>query len=355
MQIETLGLASAASGSPVLGMPTGWFHVAWSGELVPGAVKPMRYFGCDLVMYRGESGRVSVFDAFCPHLGAHLGYGGTVAGDDIVCGFHGWRWGCDGRNVDIPYSARPNRSQTLRSWHVREIAGLVLVWHNAEGGDPTWEWEGIAEADDPQYHAMYPQGINFWEHAPLHPQYLTENVTDLSHFKFVHKAADVGRILNYEADQHQFTCEFELIFGGGKDATWLTPKGAVTGTIEGRAWGLGLQMARFRGMHDAIQVIAATPIDAVTSDVRASTWVRRLPGDTSDDLPPVATRLIAEQNKQVDRDVEIWSHMRYNPRAAFAAEEARPYNALRKWTRQFYPRGSPIQEVVLPDQSEVSQ
>lgn len=89
-----------------LGIPSGWFHVLWSAELGIGDVRPLRYFGKDLVAYRSASGQAVVLDAHCPHLGAHLGHGGRVEGDNIACPFHGWQWGPDGRNVVVPYSAR---------------------------------------------------------------------------------------------------------------------------------------------------------------------------------------------------------------------------------------------------------
>ena len=43
-----------------------------------GEVKPVRMLGRDFVIYRGTDGAVRVLDAYCPHLGAHLGYGGKV-------------------------------------------------------------------------------------------------------------------------------------------------------------------------------------------------------------------------------------------------------------------------------------
>ena len=99
----------------------------------PAGVKPLRYFGRDLVLYRGDSGAVHVFDAFCGHLGAHLGYGGRVCGDDIQCPFHGWRWDCDGQNVEIPYSTQVNRSRRLNRWVVREGSGTIFLWHDPTG------------------------------------------------------------------------------------------------------------------------------------------------------------------------------------------------------------------------------
>src|SRR5690606_2252178 len=57
---------------PFTAYPSGWFVVATSEELVPGQLLSLRYFGRELVAFRGESGKPSVIDAHCPHLGAHL-------------------------------------------------------------------------------------------------------------------------------------------------------------------------------------------------------------------------------------------------------------------------------------------
>ena len=35
----------------------GWYLVSWSGELAPSEVKPLRYFGKNFVLYRGEDGQ----------------------------------------------------------------------------------------------------------------------------------------------------------------------------------------------------------------------------------------------------------------------------------------------------------
>lgn len=44
-------------------------------------------------------------DAYCPHLGAHLGIGGKVHKDCIECPFHSWSFeGCTGKLTNIPYA-----------------------------------------------------------------------------------------------------------------------------------------------------------------------------------------------------------------------------------------------------------
>ena len=56
--------------------PTGWFQVAWSADLEVGDVKPLHYFGGELVAFRDLDGAVRVLDAHCQHRGADLSHGG---------------------------------------------------------------------------------------------------------------------------------------------------------------------------------------------------------------------------------------------------------------------------------------
>ena len=64
----------------------------WVSEIKPGAVRPLKVFGRDLVLFRTTDGAATVLDAHCAHLGAHLGVGGRVEGNTIVCPFHAWAY-----------------------------------------------------------------------------------------------------------------------------------------------------------------------------------------------------------------------------------------------------------------------
>ena len=119
---------------------TGWFMIGWSAEFPLGEVRPLRYFGEDLVAYRDAAGDLHPLSAHCRHLGAHIGHGGKVVGDCVECPFHGWRWGPDGTNRHIPYQPdRPNRALRLRVFPVREQYDCVFVWHQPNGEEPRWE------------------------------------------------------------------------------------------------------------------------------------------------------------------------------------------------------------------------
>jgi phenylpropionate dioxygenase-like ring-hydroxylating dioxygenase large terminal subunit len=85
-------------------VPNGWFVVAEARDLAPGEMRALRVFGTDVVLFRGDDGTPHMVDAYCAHLGAHLGAGGRVEGDCIRCPFHGWRYaGTSGVCNEIPY------------------------------------------------------------------------------------------------------------------------------------------------------------------------------------------------------------------------------------------------------------
>ena len=82
--------------------PNLWYPVIQSTDLKKGQVKPLYVLEKNLVVYRSLSGNVHALDAFCPHLGAHLGVGGSVLGEDIRCPFHNWTFNGSGHCTGIP-------------------------------------------------------------------------------------------------------------------------------------------------------------------------------------------------------------------------------------------------------------
>ena len=121
---------------PFPAYPNGWFAVSSSDEVKSGEVKPLDYFGNPLVVYRTEAGEARVIDANCPHLGAHLGFGGAVVGETVRCPFHHWRFGADGKCVDIPYAQRIPPLAKIRVWPTCESNGFVFAWYHGEQKPP---------------------------------------------------------------------------------------------------------------------------------------------------------------------------------------------------------------------------
>ena len=47
--------------------------------------------------------------------------------------------GDSGQCVEVPFAAKIPARAGLRSWPVRELDGLIMVYHHTDGQAPTWE------------------------------------------------------------------------------------------------------------------------------------------------------------------------------------------------------------------------
>lgn len=69
----------------------GWYQVAFERDLV-ASITPLAFGDRPLMAVRRDDG-VGVYDATCPHRGAHLAFGGAVDGGDVRCPFHNYQIG----------------------------------------------------------------------------------------------------------------------------------------------------------------------------------------------------------------------------------------------------------------------
>ena len=317
---------------------TGWFMIGWSAEFPVGEVKPLRYFGEDLVAYRDESGELHVLSAHCRHLGAHIGHGGTVVGDCVECPFHGWRWGPNGTNRYIPYQPdRPNRGLKLRVFPVQEQYGCVFAWHQPQGKEPRWEMPDIFksfpqfETDPSAYYRPYPEFSRRTENEPVHPQIVAENGPDSSHFRYVHGATVTPVCLDWRIvdQQWQFLTGWPDACSGGPDKMALH--------IHSQMFGLGGAISVFQGSSNHRLIFAVTPVEHGYSTMFYSIWWPKVPGETSD-VPPHEVRERVEKQflRTVWEDLDIWRYQEYVERPPLSKVDAKPYMALRQWATQFY-------------------
>jgi 3-ketosteroid 9alpha-monooxygenase subunit A len=317
--------------------PTGWYMIGWSIEFPAGEVQPLRYFGEDLVAYRGDDGTLHVLNAHCPHLGAHIGHGGRVKGDCIECPFHGWGWGPDGANRYIPYEDRPNQSKSLRVWPVLEQHGCVFIWQQPDGHAPRWGLPDIFGSfpdqgqDSNAYYRPYPELSTRYHREPVHPQVPAENAPDSIHFQYVHRATVTPRLLNWEIVDQEWR-----FLTGWPDSRSDDPD-AMALRIHSILFGLGGAMSVFEGSSNYRLVFATTPVEDGYSDMFYSIWWPRRPGDDSEVPPPdLKERVEKEFLVTLEDDLEIWRYQDYVEHPALAKQDARPYGALRRWARQFY-------------------
>lgn len=316
------------------GIPSGWFQIGWSSEFAPGQVLPLRYFNCDLVAYRSESGKVRVLDAYCRHMGAHLGHGGMVEGECIRCPFHGWSYDAEGRGSTTS-GANRGVQVVIGAWPTFEVDGLVFVYHDPSGSEPDEPPQiDFVRSADPNWPLA--DTSKLWPGISMVPQFAADNVCDAAHFTFIHGAHEAPILCDFGSAADRFWASYTVEFGGGMPSTWATPQGPLAGTIRAEAWGLGVLWNRLGGFDDVRSVLGVTPIDAVSSDVRLSVWVPKTRGDGSVLDERLRDRWTAQQRGQVEADFVIWEHQTFIEKPPLLRTEAKPMRAFRSWSRDFY-------------------
>jgi nitrite reductase/ring-hydroxylating ferredoxin subunit len=308
-------------------IPNGWFQIAYSNEIKPGDVKPLRYFGKDLVIWRSEEGELSVLDAFCPHLGAHLGHGGQVKGNSIECPFHAWQFGTDGRCTAVPYAKHVPRKATVPTWHTRELANMVLVWHHAKGEPPEWEipdeipeWgtkDGVRNEEWTEFEERQ------WK-IRTQNQEMAENAVDSAHFRYLHGTTNMPQS-EASVDGHIL----RVYSGAGME----TPRGTVDGSIESVNFGFGLSIVRFKGIVETLNVAATTPVDADNIHLRFNFCVKKTGG--ADIARGVGKAFVAEVSRQLEQDIPIWEHKVQYEKPLLCDGDG-PIGIFRRWCTQFY-------------------
>jgi nitrite reductase/ring-hydroxylating ferredoxin subunit len=178
------GKAAAASevAEPAFPHPDGWFCAGFSAQWRAGTTRTVPMAGKDVVIYRTRKGVLRAIEPYCPHMGAHLGVGGKVEGEQLLCPFHHFRFSTDGQCVSTPYGKPSKAPLTLLPSQERH--GIVWVWLHHAGEPPSWELSdaltGIGDRAPQAYHQVELAG---------YPQDIAENIADYGHFLTLHGMA----------------------------------------------------------------------------------------------------------------------------------------------------------------------
>jgi phenylpropionate dioxygenase-like ring-hydroxylating dioxygenase large terminal subunit len=314
-----------------LPIPFGWYAVALSDELETSEVKPVEYFGREMVLFRTEGGEAKVLDAYCPHLGAHLGYGGSVVGGSIACPFHGWQFNGEGYCTSVPYAKQmPPRAKEkcINHFPCKEDNGAVWVWYHPNGDEPHWELDHVPEMNED----------DFWKHKETrdwvincHIQDTNENAVDKAHFVYVHTSENVpeGEV---KIDGHRRVTELASRTQAYDELARLI-EGEYTDTnFTSKSFGPGFTWQHFRGVTNSIMMGTVTPIDQESVHLR---FVFKYPDLETDIAKLFNQGYIDNVCEQVEQDMVIWNRKQYvsNP---ILCDGDGPINQYRKWFSQFY-------------------
>ena len=314
----------------------GWFMIGPATDATD-TPKAIRYFGRDLVLYRGESGTAYVTDAYCPHMGAHLAKNSTsyivldgerIEGESIRCPFHGWRFGTDGKCNHIPYSDFIPKAAVLRHYPTVERAGILWVWYDEEEGEPTHELADFGG------HYGEPGWVE-WKidemgDLDVHGVEIVDNMADFGHFVPIHGARDWQYFANEFKDHttHQY-------YSSGHRTLTASPEDMLV--LDTWYEGPGFLQSEMAGAFDSFIMIANTPIENGKSRSWHALMVKVHDGsrETTDADREAALQYQEGSRLAFAQDVEIWANKRacINP---LAIPNDGPYAKNRQWYSQFH-------------------
>jgi cholesterol 7-desaturase len=112
--------------------PDAWYAIDLSVNVPPNIIKSYSICNRNIICWRPSATEPAVvMDAYCPHLGAHLGSeaGGRIESNCIRCPFHGWKFNSEGKCVSIgeETTSIPSNS-SVHTYKSLEKNGVISIW-----------------------------------------------------------------------------------------------------------------------------------------------------------------------------------------------------------------------------------
>jgi 3-ketosteroid 9alpha-monooxygenase subunit A len=307
-----------------MGYPEGWFIVCFSNELGLSEIKRLQYFGKELVAFRDEHGSPHVLDAYCPHLGAHLGAGGVIDGGTVRCPFHGWRFDGTGICVEIPGVKVIPLNAKLYSWPVLEVNDLIFIYYGRFHKQPFYEIPRIID-----------YGKNGWlrwqgrttRRIQAYAGDIVENMADISHFKQVHFTE-----LNVASTVLTFNSHIAELITTGKAHP---PAVKISQTISYKStyYGPSYEITEYAGEIGNYILVAHTPVDEDWIDLRYAMFSPYLESEerTNEYIQEITKSL----SLGLETDIKIWESKMYRENPLLCETDIF-IPKIRRWYQQFY-------------------
>jgi hypothetical protein len=221
----------------------------------------------------------------------------------------------------------------LAQREVREVNGVILVWHHAGGAPPTWE---VA----PQPMDSFPPPFRQVSTLVDHPQDVVENAVDIGHIGPLHGYRHARVRQPFAAHGPSFT----LAASGQRVVPLAGPVEIVFDIVVhglGHIW-VDATIPRFRTA--AVFQAMATPLDPLRVDIRFSVALRVGAAPVSSRERLLLSRLLTRAlgpafRRDLWQDFPIWEHKIYIEQPRLAKGDG-PIAAYRRWAQQFYPQPS---------------
>lgn len=320
--------------------PGGWYAMGLSEEIARGSLLNKRIGDEEVVIFRTESGKLHAIEAYCPHLGAHLGHGGKVEGEDIRCPFHGFCFNGSGDCTKTGYGTKPPPTAKAKTWHVRDKNGFVMLYLSNSNESPDWE---IPDVESEGWNPLLTTSFEI----NSHPQETTENSVDIGHFSEVHGYSGVEELKEIETDGPYLTTKYAM----HRHAGFVGNKEKIRAQFEVHVHGLGYSFVEAEAPKYGLEYrtfVLPTPVGEGKVKLTLGMQLKKIDNAYKINpllalLPkPLVNAIVGRASfngflNDVKQDFHIWENKIFVAPPALAKGDG-PIGRYRTWAKQFYPQ-----------------
>lgn len=291
----------------------GWYGVGFTRDFTK-AVTPVDFGPRRLMAVRDEAtDGLHIFDAVCPHRGAHLAQG-RCEGDTVVCPFHGIR---------VRLGASGESRYEVREYPSACVGPMVLV-RVGDGDAPDLPAALQAlEAD----HLFY---VGFTLLAETTIEMVVENGFDSAHFPAVHGVMEEPALEVSHGPSGELVARGEFRIPGSRWGS--SPDGFTLAAYTARAFSPGTVIAELRGEGAFNYAILTTAVPAREPRRCRIHLAVALPRSGAMAASPGFARALLEVTRDgLEKDIAIWNAMDPDVAPVWRAEDAAPIQFARFW------------------------
>lgn len=304
--------------------------------------------GIDLVIYRTADGKFCCVQDRCPHLGGRFSAGGEIAGNELICPVHRFRFAPDGSCLGSGYGT-PAPKACTRPWPCLDRNGLLLVYYHPEGAAPDWTPPENEDGD------WLPMDM-FTREVTAPAEVIMLGIADKGHLQTLHGYEDVQMDTDFDTDGANLRVTYSFTNVGNLPGL-SGPLEKLGRRLQSRtrvefdylACGIGYSLTEVKIPSLGVAMrhfVNPTPRDNQTVTLYHSMALRRIkhPARISPALALLGRRFTNTLMRYVLRkgflhdiedDIALWTHMRSPQQPALARGDG-PVHKYRQWSRQFY-------------------
>lgn len=178
-----------------------WIFIDFANRIKKGSRRFIQVMHRDLVLWRTQSGKISLLDAYCPHLGGNLSHG-KVCGEALECNYHKKRFNSDGTCHGLSLKAS--------SYLLQELNNMVFAWFGDK--PPTWQVPDFLTGYRSSRDCKWKIFRTLRCHYNFSPKNAGENAADANHFKTFHNLCttyEPSEII--EMTDHNLICRIKTL------------------------------------------------------------------------------------------------------------------------------------------------